>query len=112
MVDVAFYPDAFRLMELLYCKSVQATDKDWVQLQGKFLINGNPSSVVIYLEGPPPGTDILLNSMVVRHAPKTPPTPPPVIEVSDTIPGTSVCKAASFCFIYFRHVGMLRKHNW
>lgn len=60
--------------------NVQATDTEWVQLQGKFLINGNPASVVIYLEGPPPGTDILLNSMVVRHAPKTPPSPPPVIE--------------------------------
>lgn len=60
--------------------SVQATDKDWAQLQGKFLINGSPSSIVLYLEGPPPGTDILLNSLVVRHAPKTSPSPPPVIE--------------------------------
>lgn len=60
--------------------NVQATDKDWAQLQGKFLINGSPSSVVIYLEGPPAGTDILLNSLVVKHAPKTPPSPPPAIQ--------------------------------
>ncbi|KAL2894927.1 Anti-sigma-I factor RsgI6 [Bienertia sinuspersici] len=57
-----------------------ATDKDWAQIQGKFLINGTPSNVVIYLEGPPPGTDILLNSLVVKHAPKTPPSPPPSIQ--------------------------------
>ncbi|XP_057791605.1 endo-1,4-beta-xylanase 1-like isoform X2 [Salvia miltiorrhiza] len=59
---------------------VQATDKDWVQLQGKFLINVSPSRVVIFLEGPPPGTDILLNSLVVKHAAKVPPASPPVIE--------------------------------
>ncbi|KAI3462357.1 hypothetical protein Pfo_019020 [Paulownia fortunei] len=60
--------------------SVQATDRDWVHMQGKFLINGSPSRVVIYLEGPPPGTDILLNNLVVKHAAKVPPASPPVIE--------------------------------
>ncbi|KAL2521321.1 glycosyl hydrolase family 10 protein/carbohydrate-binding domain-containing protein [Forsythia ovata] len=60
--------------------SVQATDKDWVQLKGKFLLNGSPSRAVIYLEGPPPGIDILLNSLVVKHAAKVPPSSPPVIE--------------------------------
>ncbi|KAA8538249.1 hypothetical protein F0562_027928 [Nyssa sinensis] len=58
----------------------QATNKDWVQLQGKFLLNGSPSRVVIYLEGPPPGTDILLNTLLVKHAEKIPRPPPPVIE--------------------------------
>ncbi|OVA14560.1 Glycoside hydrolase [Macleaya cordata] len=57
--------------------NLQATDKDWVQLQGKFLLNGSPSKVVIYLEGPPPGTDILVNSFLVKHAAKLPPSPPP-----------------------------------
>lgn len=60
---------------------MQATDKDWVQLQGKFLLNGNPSKVVVYLEGPPSGTDILLNSLSLKHAEKIPPLPAPVIEV-------------------------------
>ncbi|GKV19999.1 hypothetical protein SLEP1_g30183 [Rubroshorea leprosula] len=60
--------------------NVQATDKVWVQLNGKFLLNGFTSRVVIYLEGPPPGTDILVNSLVVKHAEKTPPSPPPCIE--------------------------------
>ena len=63
-------------------KSAQATDKDWVQLRGKFLLNGSPSRVLIYLEGPPPGTDILVNTLVVKHAEKIPLSPPPVIEVS------------------------------
>ncbi|KAK4483259.1 hypothetical protein RD792_010444 [Penstemon davidsonii] len=60
--------------------SAQVTDKDWVQLQGKFLLNGSPSRVVVYFEGPPPGTDILLNNLVVRHAAKAPPPSPPLIE--------------------------------
>ncbi|MBA0722341.1 hypothetical protein Golax_003026 [Gossypium laxum] len=63
--------------------NVQATDKDWVQLQGKFLLNGSPSKVVIYLEGPPPGTDLLVNSLFVKHAEKIPPSPAPVIENPD-----------------------------
>ncbi|KAI9200328.1 hypothetical protein LWI28_006103 [Acer negundo] len=62
--------------------NVQATDKDWVQLQGKFLLDASPAKVVIYIEGPPPGIDILVNSLVVKQAEKVPPSPPPpVIEV-------------------------------
>ncbi|KAL8473110.1 hypothetical protein ACS0TY_030084 [Phlomoides rotata] len=60
--------------------SVQATDKDWVQLHGKFILYGSPSRVIIYLEGPPPGTDILLDNIVVKHAVKPPPPSPPLIE--------------------------------
>ena len=60
---------------------MQATDQDWVQMQGKFLINGSPSKVVVYLEGPPPGVDILVNTLVVKHAAKTPPSTPPDFEV-------------------------------
>ncbi|XP_028554944.1 endo-1,4-beta-xylanase 1 [Dendrobium catenatum] len=59
---------------------VQATDKEWVQLQGKFLVNSVAAKVVIYLEGPPPGVDILLNTMVVKHAQKIPPSLPPDTE--------------------------------
>lgn len=59
--------------------NTQATDKDWVQLQGKFLLNGSPSKVVIYLEGPPSGTDILLDSLFLKCAEKIPRSPVPVI---------------------------------
>ncbi|ESW32962.1 hypothetical protein PHAVU_001G032300 [Phaseolus vulgaris] len=60
--------------------NLQATDKDWVTMQGKFLLNGSPSKVVLYLEGPPPGTDILLNNLVLKHAAKTPPSSPPDVK--------------------------------
>lgn len=60
---------------------MQATDKDWVTLQGKFLLNGSPSKVILYLEGPPPGTDILLNSLVLKHAAKATPSTPPDVKV-------------------------------
>ncbi|KAK4477803.1 hypothetical protein RD792_017065 [Penstemon davidsonii] len=36
--------------------------------------------VVVYFEGPPPGTDVLLNNLVVRHAAKAPSPSPPLIE--------------------------------
>jgi len=60
---------------------VQATDTDWVTLQGKFLLNGPSSKAVLYLEGPPSGTDILVNTLVVKHAAKTPPSTPPAAQV-------------------------------
>ncbi|XWS25457.1 hypothetical protein CRYUN_Cryun27aG0070000 [Craigia yunnanensis] len=72
-----------RREQYIVIANVQATDKDWVQLQGKFLLNGSPSRVVIYLEGPPPGTDILVNALFIKHAEKIPPSPPPVIESPD-----------------------------
>nr|XP_043608585.1 endo-1,4-beta-xylanase 1-like [Erigeron canadensis] len=59
------------------------TDKDWVELQGKFLLNGYASKVVIYLEGPPSGVDILCNGLVVKRVEKIPPSPPPFIENAD-----------------------------
>lgn len=62
--------------------SVQATDKNWVELKGKFVIQGSPSRVILYLEGPPSGSDILLNSLVVKHAKRNRPSPPPFYEVS------------------------------
>uniref|UniRef100_A0A0A0L014 GH10 domain-containing protein n=1 Tax=Cucumis sativus TaxID=3659 RepID=A0A0A0L014_CUCSA len=60
--------------------NVQATDKDWVQLQGKFLLNASPSKVVIYIEGPPSGVDILIDSFVVKQAQKISSSPPPRAE--------------------------------
>ncbi|WOL15396.1 hypothetical protein Cni_G24177 [Canna indica] len=66
----------------------QATDTDWVQLQGKFLLNGDASKVVIFFEGPPATTDILLNSLVVKHAPKTPPSSPP--DFSNVVYGVNI----------------------
>lgn len=61
--------------------SLQVTNKDWVELKGKFLIHGSPTRVIIYLEGPPPGTDILVNTLDVKHARRNRPSPPPFYEV-------------------------------
>lgn len=61
--------------------SVQASNKDWVELKGKFLIHGSPSRIILYLEGPPPGTDILVNTLDVKHARRNRPSPPPFYEV-------------------------------
>lgn len=69
-----------RKEEYIGVANVQATDKDWVELEGKFLLNGSASRVVIYIEGPPSGTDILVNSIAIKHAEKIPPSRPPLIQ--------------------------------
>ncbi|XP_030455319.2 endo-1,4-beta-xylanase 1-like [Syzygium oleosum] len=80
-VQVTLYVQLPDLREqYLSIANVQATDKDWVQLRGKFLINNSPSKIILYFEGPPAGTDILVNYCLVKHAAKPPPSPPPVIE--------------------------------
>ncbi|CAL1395655.1 unnamed protein product [Linum trigynum] len=69
-----------RREEYISIASLQVTDKDWVQLQGEFLLNGFPSRVIIYFEGPPAGTDILINSLIVQHAAKMPSSARPVFQ--------------------------------
>eukprot|EP00252_Welwitschia_mirabilis_P019005 TRINITY_DN4286_c0_g2_i2.p1 TRINITY_DN4286_c0_g2~~TRINITY_DN4286_c0_g2_i2.p1 ORF type:complete len:888 (-),score=118.99 TRINITY_DN4286_c0_g2_i2:276-2939(-) len=59
---------------------VDVSSKEWVQLQGRFLLNPEPVKAIAYLEGPPPGVDILVCSFVIRPAKKTPPSPPPIVE--------------------------------
>lgn len=59
-----------------------ATDNNWVQLKGKFLMNGEASKTVVFVEGPPAGIDILLGSLVIKHAEKAPPSTPPDFEVN------------------------------
>lgn len=62
------------------CRS-QVSDKEWVQLQGKILLNSTVAKAAIYIEGPAAGIDVLLDSLVVKHAQKTPPAPAPDFEV-------------------------------
>ncbi|XBI74054.1 hypothetical protein VPH35_067669 [Triticum aestivum] len=56
---------------------LQASDKDWAQLQGKFLLNSTVAKATIYIEGPKAGVDLLLDCLVVKHAQKAPPCSPP-----------------------------------
>ncbi|KAK4488075.1 hypothetical protein RD792_003817, partial [Penstemon davidsonii] len=65
-----------QILWLQWLCSAQATIHDWVQLQGTFILNSCPKRVIIYLEGPDPGTDILLDSLVVNLAPKSLQSPP------------------------------------
>ncbi|KAJ0981851.1 hypothetical protein J5N97_010106 [Dioscorea zingiberensis] len=62
--------------------NLQASNKEWVQLRGKFLLNGVASKAVLYLEGPPSGVDILVDSLVLKRAKKVLPSNPPDIEGS------------------------------
>ncbi|XP_028556148.1 endo-1,4-beta-xylanase 1-like [Dendrobium catenatum] len=79
--------------KIIITLNVQATDTDWVQLKGKFLINSVISKAVIYLEGPPPGTDVLVNSFVVKHAEKLPPSSPP--DTEDVLYGVNIITNSS-----------------
>ncbi|WVZ60077.1 hypothetical protein U9M48_010143, partial [Paspalum notatum var. saurae] len=58
----------------------QVSDKEWVQLQGKILLNSTVAKAAIYVEGPAAGVDVLLDSLVVKHAQKAPPAPAPDFE--------------------------------
>uniref|UniRef100_A0A804P959 GH10 domain-containing protein n=1 Tax=Zea mays TaxID=4577 RepID=A0A804P959_MAIZE len=63
-----------------WCCRSQVSDKEWVQLQGKILLNSTVAKASIYIEGPPAGVDVLLDSLVVKHAQKAPPAPAPDFE--------------------------------
>ncbi|VAH95822.1 unnamed protein product [Triticum turgidum subsp. durum] len=62
--------------------ALQASDKDWAQLQGKFLLNSTVAKATIYIEGPKAGVDLLLDCLVVKHAQKAPPCSPPDFQVN------------------------------
>ena len=56
-----------------------------MQLRGKFLLNGVASKAIIYLEGPPPGVDILVDGLVLKRVKKALPSNPPNIEVHELL---------------------------
>ncbi|CAN8244868.1 unnamed protein product [Cochlearia groenlandica] len=59
--------------EYIRIGNVEASPKEWIEFKGKFKLNGPATRVIIYVEGPPPGTDILLNSLIVKPAEEMPP---------------------------------------
>ncbi|CAN8307996.1 unnamed protein product [Cochlearia groenlandica] len=89
--------------------NVQATDKNWIELKGKFVINGSPSRAILYLEGPPPGVDILVNTFDVKHARRNHPSPPPFYEVTILLRKKTVllvyANAFSVCGIFRQNPG-------
>ncbi|XP_010544026.1 PREDICTED: uncharacterized protein LOC104816770 isoform X2 [Tarenaya hassleriana] len=66
--------------EYIGISNVQAAHDNWVELKGKFLVNGYPSRVVVYIEGPPPGTDFFVDNFVVKRAEKIPSSIRPCIQ--------------------------------
>ena len=55
---------------------------EWKQLKGRLILLKAPNQVSVYLEGPPPGTDILVDSFYIQPASKPEPSKPPIIVVS------------------------------
>ena len=85
---------------------MRASAEEWINLHGKFLINGYSSRVVIFLEGPPAGVDILVNSFEVKPAVSPPPPPPPNFDVSRIINLSSpqVLKRKFLIFFFLQNV--------
>ncbi|CAH2038420.1 unnamed protein product [Thlaspi arvense] len=72
------YPD--QREEYIGISSVEASHDDWVNLKGKFLLNGSPARAVVYIEGPPPGIDVFVDHFDVKPAEKNPPSRRPYVE--------------------------------
>eukprot|EP00249_Psilotum_nudum_P019298 c27184_g1_i1 orf=500-2320(-) len=53
-----------------------ASATDWMQLKGKLFLNSTPKKAIAYLEGPPSGVDLLVDSFSIFPVLKPHPTPP------------------------------------
>lgn len=42
----------------------EASKEKWHQLKGEFFLSSKPKRVVLYLEGPPAGVDLLVDSVL------------------------------------------------
>nr|XP_024401713.1 uncharacterized protein LOC112294935 isoform X5 [Physcomitrium patens]XP_024401714.1 uncharacterized protein LOC112294935 isoform X5 [Physcomitrium patens] len=60
--------------------TVEANTTEWKLLEGRMILLKAPSYVSVYLEGPPPETDILVDSFYIRPASKPEPPNPPIIK--------------------------------
>ncbi|PKU83102.1 Putative Pol polyprotein from transposon element Bs1 [Dendrobium catenatum] len=52
----------------LFIGRVLASNERWEKLEGSFSLTSMPHRVVFFLEGPPPGHDLLVDSVVVAHS--------------------------------------------
>nr|XP_024360646.1 uncharacterized protein LOC112274978 isoform X2 [Physcomitrium patens] len=59
--------------------SIEATSTEWKYLKGRLILLKAPAIASVYLEGPPPGTDILVDSFLIQPASKPEAAAPPVI---------------------------------
>ncbi|KAH7664999.1 Carbohydrate-binding CenC-like protein [Dioscorea alata] len=51
--------------------SASVSEECWVKLEGSFSLPNLPKRVVFYLEGPPPGVDLLIDSVIVSSSSMT-----------------------------------------
>lgn len=47
------------------CSRVLVAKDSWEKLEGSFSLTSMPKRAVIFLEGPPPGVDMLIDSVTV-----------------------------------------------
>lgn len=52
-----------------YCCRTSVAKERWEKLQGTFTLSTMPDRVVFYLEGPSPGVDLLIESVVICLSP-------------------------------------------
>lgn len=53
------------LMYMLVWHRISVSNEKWETLEGTFVLTTVPNRVVIYLEGPNPGTDLLVKSVTI-----------------------------------------------
>lgn len=54
----------FVLMAVITCRT-SASKETWETLEGTFSLSTMPQRVIFYLEGPSPGVDLLIKSVVI-----------------------------------------------
>lgn len=47
---------------------MKASSTEWIKLEGKLHLDSRPQKVFFYLEGPPHGVDLLVSTVVIKHA--------------------------------------------
>lgn len=47
---------------------MKASSTEWATLEGRLHLDTHPRKVVFYLEGPPSGVDLLVSTVIIKHA--------------------------------------------
>jgi hypothetical protein len=67
------------------------SDKEWVHLEGKLLLFHEIQKAIVFLEGPPAGTDILVNRFTVASAKSVACSPPTSLQVGLKLLSSFIC---------------------
>lgn len=55
------------LTRIDFCR-IPVTPNRWKKLEGSFSLADMPNRIVFFLEGPPPGVDLLINSVILSSS--------------------------------------------